>query len=267
CPKGYKIDILSGFYGRTNKTVCRDEVDALLSSIGNPRVKKACQGRRSCRVSSSNSVFGDPCVGTYKYLKISYRCKTYKPTRNPSPCNSTPGRCGKAVCKRGQRCVIRTVKRRVGSVFRNASPKLSCEHGSSSLSCTSGSTIDVLSAFYGRTSGSVCKRGPIKTTKCRSGSANSAVRRICQGKSSCSVRASNSVFGDPCVGTFKYMRINYRCKSTTPTAAERRKRQKRIQKHRSYLAKLGSRYRRTRAYLQRKLKRATGLKARCVRRR
>ena len=34
----------------------------------------------------------------------------------------------------------------------------------------------------------------------------------CDGKQSCTIAASNSVFGDPCVGTFKYMGINYDCR-------------------------------------------------------
>lgn len=33
-----------------------------------------CNGKNSCTVSASNSVFGDPCGGTYKYLEVSYVC-------------------------------------------------------------------------------------------------------------------------------------------------------------------------------------------------
>uniref|UniRef100_A0A8C1THN0 SUEL-type lectin domain-containing protein n=2 Tax=Cyprinus carpio TaxID=7962 RepID=A0A8C1THN0_CYPCA len=35
----------------------------------------------------------------------------------------------------------------------------------------------------------------------------------CEGKSSCSILASNSVFSDPCFGTFKYLNISYSCVS------------------------------------------------------
>ena len=45
-------------------------------------IKKSCNGRRSCSLYASNSVFGDPCVGTYKYIWVHYRCtrsgKIYK---------------------------------------------------------------------------------------------------------------------------------------------------------------------------------------------
>lgn len=33
-----------------------------------------CNGKNSCVVSVSNSVFGDPCVGTFKYLEVAYTC-------------------------------------------------------------------------------------------------------------------------------------------------------------------------------------------------
>uniref|UniRef100_A0A671S851 SUEL-type lectin domain-containing protein n=1 Tax=Sinocyclocheilus anshuiensis TaxID=1608454 RepID=A0A671S851_9TELE len=35
----------------------------------------------------------------------------------------------------------------------------------------------------------------------------------CEGKNSCSILASNSVFSDPCVGTIKYLYISYSCVS------------------------------------------------------
>ena len=33
-----------------------------------------CQHKQSCYVVSTNEEFGDPCYGTYKYLKIKYAC-------------------------------------------------------------------------------------------------------------------------------------------------------------------------------------------------
>ncbi|XP_042606459.1 L-rhamnose-binding lectin CSL3-like [Cyprinus carpio] len=34
-----------------------------------------CNGKKSCHVLASNSVFSDPCVGVYKYLEVAYSCK------------------------------------------------------------------------------------------------------------------------------------------------------------------------------------------------
>ncbi|XP_078677821.1 uncharacterized protein LOC144914140 [Branchiostoma floridae x Branchiostoma belcheri] len=49
------------------------------------------------------------------------------------------------------------------------------------------------------------------TTRCRSPNGLTQVRTLCQGKSSCSVRASDSVFGDPCPGSSKYLAVKYAC--------------------------------------------------------
>ncbi|XP_035676191.1 mucin-5AC-like [Branchiostoma floridae] len=80
-------------------------------------------------------------------------------------------------------------------------PRRVCEHQRLSISCPAGQQINIVSALYGRTTRTVCPSGPIRTTNCRSPNSLGRVRTSCQGKSSCSVRASNSVFGDPCVGT------------------------------------------------------------------
>ncbi|XP_078701713.1 uncharacterized protein LOC144927849 [Branchiostoma floridae x Branchiostoma belcheri] len=86
-----------------------------------------------------------------------------------------------------------------------------CEHQTLTIGCPTGRQINIVSALYGRTSRGVCPSGPIRTTSCRSPNSQVWVRGKCQGRSSCSVRASNSVFGDPCVGTFKYLEVSYTC--------------------------------------------------------
>ena len=35
----------------------------------------SCNGKNSCSIQASNSVFGDPCPGTYKYLELAYVCE------------------------------------------------------------------------------------------------------------------------------------------------------------------------------------------------
>lgn len=58
-------------------------VDLLMYSMGSvtqwpfsvmPFYVYRCNGKNSCTISASNSVFGDPCYGTYKYLEVSYVC-------------------------------------------------------------------------------------------------------------------------------------------------------------------------------------------------
>ncbi|CAH1267833.1 CPAMD8 [Branchiostoma lanceolatum] len=91
--------------------------------------------------------------------------------------------------------------------------ELVCEHQTASLQCPDTQQIRVVSASYGRTDGTVCG-GPVRTTECRSRTSLSAVKGACDARQSCVVSAENSVFGDPCVGTFKYLEVQYACIAT-----------------------------------------------------
>ena len=42
------------------------------------KVRSFCNGKRSCNVIAKNNVFGDPCRGIFKYLRVQYRCKKGK---------------------------------------------------------------------------------------------------------------------------------------------------------------------------------------------
>ncbi|PWS21599.1 hypothetical protein DKP78_22740, partial [Enterococcus faecium] len=71
----------------------------------------------------------------------------------------------------------------------------------------------VHSANYGRIDATTCPNGPIKTTSCAASNSLAIMSSRCDGKTSCSVRASNSIFTDPCFGTFKYLNVSYSCLS------------------------------------------------------
>ncbi|KAM8754198.1 L-rhamnose-binding lectin SML-like isoform 1-T3 [Acanthopagrus schlegelii] len=90
---------------------------------------------------------------------------------------------------------------------------VACEHSLAFLQCDEGQVIFVLGADYGRHDSSTCSinrpADQLQNTHCSSPTAK--VAESCNGKSSCSVKASNSVFGDPCVGTYKYLEVAYRC--------------------------------------------------------
>ena len=86
-----------------------------------------------------------------------------------------------------------------------------CENKSVRVSCGLYTVIHVIAANYGRTAKQPSCGGPVRTTNCRAGSSLEKVRRACNGKEDCSVRASNGVFGDPCGGTAKYLSIRYQC--------------------------------------------------------
>ena len=75
--------------------------------------------------------------------------------------------------------------------------------------------------------------------ECESDKSLNQVNDLCEDKESCKVQASNSIFGDPCPGTYKYLEVNYQCfdvssaaRTKRSTAAEER-RQKRKNKRRN----------------------------------
>ncbi|XP_048733016.2 uncharacterized protein LOC125649489 [Ostrea edulis] len=89
-----------------------------------------------------------------------------------------------------------------------------CEHKREKLGCWSGGKIRVHYAMYGRLHRSTCSKytkGHF-STRCKAKHSNRIVKRLCNGKRFCTLHASNSVFGDPCRGTYKYLKVAYSCK-------------------------------------------------------
>ncbi|XP_054881826.1 uncharacterized protein LOC129356249 [Poeciliopsis prolifica] len=141
------------------------------------KVAESCNGKQSCSITAANSVFGDPCVRTYKYLEVDYTCE------NPE---------GKP----------------------ESGPTVACEGSVAQLKCGKGELIYVTGATYGRRDQKTCAAGrpadQIANVRCSSGNSD-RVGQSCNGKQSCSITAANSVFGDPCVGTYKYLEVDYIC--------------------------------------------------------
>lgn len=86
-----------------------------------------------------------------------------------------------------------------------------CESKAAKVACKAGQKMKIVQARYGRSNKRTCKGGPIRTTKCKATKSLAIVRKYCHEKASCVLRANNSVFGDPCVGTYKYLTVKYRC--------------------------------------------------------
>lgn len=88
-----------------------------------------------------------------------------------------------------------------------------CEGKTLSIICPSSpsqQTITVLEARYGRYAANVCPGENQQNTNCdRDVSEN--VRNFCNGKPNCAFVANNGRFGDPCGGTYKYLKMTYRC--------------------------------------------------------
>uniref|UniRef100_A0A671YZU9 SUEL-type lectin domain-containing protein n=1 Tax=Sparus aurata TaxID=8175 RepID=A0A671YZU9_SPAAU len=88
-----------------------------------------------------------------------------------------------------------------------------CEHSLAFLQCDEGKVIFVLGADYGRRDSSTCSinrpANHLQNTLCSR--PTTKVAESCNGKSSCSVKASNSVFGDPCSDSYKYLVPSTEC--------------------------------------------------------
>ncbi|KTF75015.1 hypothetical protein cypCar_00046508, partial [Cyprinus carpio] len=164
CPSGF-IHILGANYGRTDGKTCSagrpswqlSNVKCFQKASLHTMITR-CNGRNSCSVSAVNSVFKDPCVGTYKYLKVSYECRPVKK----------------------------------GVIF-------------------------VHHANYGRRDLGKCPYKLATTTHCYSSQTARIIQcnKIyfffvrCNGKKTCHVIASNSVFSDPCKNVRKYLEVTY----------------------------------------------------------
>eukprot|EP00058_Branchiostoma_floridae_P006984 XP_002592472.1 hypothetical protein BRAFLDRAFT_68958 [Branchiostoma floridae] len=86
-----------------------------------------------------------------------------------------------------------------------------CEHETMNLHCRPGEEISILRANYGRTSRNPPCGGTSTLTSCRTQGSLDIVMEACQGERDCSVYASNTVFGDPCVDHKKYLEVEYIC--------------------------------------------------------
>lgn len=75
------------------------------------------------------------------------------------------------------------------------------------ITCRDTEEINILSASYGRTKQDMCSHILNKDTNCHAGTSMRVARFECQGQPRCTLHAKNSAFGDPCVGTFKYLEV------------------------------------------------------------
>lgn len=108
---------------------------------------------------------------------------------------------------------VRSVRGEVGidwSVAGGRQCGVAAEGRDVELSCGEGGGVisDVEFASYGTAFG-WC--GSFGRSKCDASSSAEVVRAACVGKASCVVGASNSLFGDPCVGTSKKLVASVKC--------------------------------------------------------
>ncbi|PFX11023.1 Latrophilin Cirl, partial [Stylophora pistillata] len=79
------------------------------------------------------------------------------------------------------------------------------------ISCENERKIDAVYANFGRLDRVTCVHGVMSNTNCRAVNSLSTVQTKCNGKVSCELAATNSDFGDPCAGTYKYLEVKFKC--------------------------------------------------------
>ncbi|XP_048766148.2 D-galactoside-specific lectin-like isoform X2 [Ostrea edulis] len=96
-----------------------------------------------------------------------------------------------------------------------------CENHNAYLRCPPSHTIRILSANYGRTERYICPARSrwMRDFNCHSSNSQVKVMSRCDSHTECFLEAKNSVFGDPCVGTYKYLYVEFFCEETTAVPA------------------------------------------------
>ena len=100
------------------------------------------------------------------------------------------------------------------SVSGTGNTAIICENEPGTIRCEGTALLSILYANYGRTSSDICLHPQIGNTNCRASNSLSVITDLCQDETTCTITPSNSMFGDPCGGVFKYLEVRYDCVST-----------------------------------------------------
>ncbi|KAF4096509.1 hypothetical protein G5714_022478 [Onychostoma macrolepis] len=87
---------------------------------------------------------------------------------------------------------------------------ITCEGTKSVISCGKKGVIAVHHANYGRRDLGTCPDNFVTRSDCYF-TQTSSMRSRCNGKRTCDLDASNSVFSDPCRHVYKYLEVTYSC--------------------------------------------------------
>nr|UTK45826.1 skin mucus lectin [Crepidula fornicata] len=178
CGFGTYLVITGAFYGRGSASIC-DPANNPNVNCSSPqvaaRLATRCQFSPDCLWDASSNRFTDTCPNVNKYLIVAYEC-------------------------------------RVGNPIHYA-----CENDVLTVRCPSPKRIRVISATYGRHTNLVCNANilgitSVSNTNCHLSTSFSTVNATCYNQRTCRfVVNDNTLGGDPCVGTYKYLYVNHTC--------------------------------------------------------
>ncbi|XP_030835049.1 L-rhamnose-binding lectin CSL3-like [Strongylocentrotus purpuratus] len=183
CAAGVII-IHTASYGRTDESTCQHLEYNGNTDCDNDEyivLNQCCFGRERCIVYAHNDIFSDPCPAppyTTKYLNVTYTCMAE-------------------------------------SVNTETDIFIVCEGFSDVIDCGSD-IITINSAIYGRTDLTTCQyctSDPLVANICFSATSDQEqiLSSSCDGLHSCTVIATNEIFGYSCPDTYKYLAVEYEC--------------------------------------------------------
>ena len=89
-----------------------------------------------------------------------------------------------------------------------------CEEHPATLICPAGTLIEVVSAVYGRSEAEPCNptaNAGFDLTCGNAATSTAVVQGLCDGLQVCTFAVNNAAFGDDCVGTRKYLVVDFNC--------------------------------------------------------
>ncbi|XP_035512195.1 rhamnose-binding lectin-like [Morone saxatilis] len=270
CASGV-ISVQAALYGRVDTETCSEGrppqqlTNTKCSQPGTVDIlRKSCNGKNRCIIKASNSVFGDPCLGTYKYLEVAYTCQlsflpsllqlkvlicikrgSSRPKDNkyqvpPSTTitslfnsSSKSGSSDTMLCSRlsatlllAATCLLMRsgFSRAQTLIPLSTNTVITCDDASNvqRLSCESG-VIVVQKALYGRLNRETCSEGrphnQLHNTQCAQKGTVDVLKKICDGKKVCEINAQVVRTSDPCGGIYKYLETSYACFPAVSTVA------------------------------------------------
>jgi len=224
CPDGLVIHFLSADYGRKDTTTCPSST---ASKNTNTKCRhkgilkkafKECEGKSSCSITATLKWLeaSEACSDTSKYFWGKYEC--VNPACLPKAKSSdkdAPGNAwGLKKCKRQCKYSVEEPKDKDKSNFqpeKTTQTVTTCEGGQVGIYCPAGLLIKIDSIFYGRKDGTTCPHSCMSNQACSASGAQDKIKAFCNDKQTCTFGANNENFGDPCVGTYKYVQGNYKC--------------------------------------------------------
>ena len=190
-PYGSVLNIVRAVYGRLSPTACGHDVYMAGCGVHDARVEVAelCNGKTECLMMMNDDNMNDVCPGMAKYSEIEYRCVAPPPFYH----------------EKRDSCVSTGIKDATDIL------RVNCP--------TSGMTVHVLEANYGRRNKTFClgswEEGDreVDVDDCVSDGAMEYVQEKCEGRVSCviTVQEMMTELGDPCPHIHKYVEVSYSC--------------------------------------------------------